>query len=89
MKNPNLTERHLFPNKVNVNLDVLRTAMLNRVASHVNSADIITENDCSGVKGTLEFLEKLAKPTTLSHDMSHGAVLCFGARTRYRGLAFG
>jgi hypothetical protein len=41
VKNPNLTERHLLANKVDVNLDVLRTTMLDRVASHVDNADVI------------------------------------------------
>lgn len=45
MKNPYLTERRLFPNKVDVDLDMLSAPVLNRIGSHVDSADIVTEDD--------------------------------------------
>ena len=51
MKNPNQTERHLFANNMYFDLDVLHTTMLNRVASHVDSADIVTKDESGGVEG--------------------------------------
>ena len=89
MKNPNLTERHLLANEVNVNLDMLRAAMLNRVACHVNSTDIITEDNSRGRERTLKLKKKLSKPAALSHGMSHGSVLSLGTGAGHRGLAFG
>ena len=81
MKNPNLTERHLLTNKVDVDLDVLRAAMLDRVTCHVNSTDVITENNGRGRKRTLKLKKKLSKPAALSHGMSHGSVLSLGTGT--------
>jgi hypothetical protein len=88
VKNPNLTERHLLTNEVDVNLDVLRMTMLDRVACHVNSADVVTEDDGRGRKGVLELEKKLTKPTALSHGVSHGSVLGLGTGARHSGLAF-
>ena len=55
MKNSNLTKRDLFSNKINVDLDMLSTAMLNRVRSHVDGADIVTKDDCSGRERMMKF----------------------------------
>ena len=85
MKNPNLNERHLLMNKVDVDLDVLRAAMLDRVAGHINNTDVITEDNSRGQKGTMKLEKKLTKPAALSH----GSVLCLGTGARHRGLAFG
>ena len=89
MKNPNLTERHLLANEVDVNLDVLRAAMLDRVTCHVNSTDVITEDNGGGWKRTMKLKEKLAKPAALSHDMCHGSILGLGTGARHHDLAFG
>jgi len=89
VKNPNLTERHLLTNKVDVDLDVLRAAMLDRVAGHIDSTDFIAEDNSRGRKGTMKLEKKLAKPAALGHDMSHGSVLRLGTGARHRGLAFG
>jgi hypothetical protein len=60
MKNPNLTERHLFVHKMDVNLDMLRTTMLNRVGGHVDNTDIITKNDGRSTEGAMKLLKKLS-----------------------------
>ena len=44
MENPDLTKRHLFSDKVYVDLDVLGAAMLNRIRCHVYGADIVAEH---------------------------------------------
>jgi hypothetical protein len=72
---------------VDVNLDVLRTTMLNRVASHVDSADVVTEDDCRGRKGTLKLEKRLTKPTTLSDGVSHITVLGLSTGARHSSLA--
>ena len=89
MKNPNLTERHLFPNKMNVNLDMLGTTMLNRVASHVDSADIITKDDSRRAERALKLLKKLTKPAAFGHGVGHSTILGLSTATRHRGLALG
>uniref|UniRef100_A0A8R7PFY3 Uncharacterized protein n=1 Tax=Triticum urartu TaxID=4572 RepID=A0A8R7PFY3_TRIUA len=89
VKNPDLTERHLLANEVDVDLDVLRSAMLDRVTCHVNSTDVITKDNGRGRKRTLKLKKKLSKPAALSHGMSHGSVLNLGTGAGHRGLAFG
>ena len=84
MKNPNLTERHLLTNEVDVDLDVLRAAMLDRVTSHVNSTDVITEDNGCGRKRTMKLKNKPSKPAALSHDMCHSC--CDNPRTTRRAL---
>jgi hypothetical protein len=89
MKNPNLTERYLFTNEMDINLDVLCTAMLDRVRGHVNGTDIVTKDNSRSTERAMKLLKKLTKPATLSHSMCHGTILGFGIGTRHRGLAFG
>ena len=88
MKNPNLTERHLLTNKVDVDLDVLRAAMLNRVAGHIDSTDVIAEDNSRGRERTMKLEKKLTKPAALSHGMSHGSVLRLGTGTGHSSLTF-
>jgi hypothetical protein len=89
MKNPNVTKRHLLTDEVDVNLDMLRTTMLYWVASHVDSADIVTKDNGGGAKWTLKFVKKLANPTTLSNGVRHSTILRLGTGPRDRGLALG
>jgi hypothetical protein len=88
MKDFDLTKRDLLVNEVDINLDVLRSTMLNRVASHVNSTDVVAEDNGRRAKRTMKLGKKMSKPTTLSNSMSHDSVLDLGTRPRYRGLAF-
>jgi hypothetical protein len=88
MKDFDLTKRDLLADEVDVNLDVLRSTRLNRVAGHVNSTDVVAEDNGRRAERTMKLGKKLSKPTVLSHSMSHGSVLSLGTRPRYRGLAF-
>jgi hypothetical protein len=72
---------------VDVDLDMLRTTMLNRVASHVDSADVVTEDDYRGREGTLKLEKKLTKPTALSDGVSHSTVLGLITGARHSSLA--
>jgi hypothetical protein len=74
MKNPYLSERHLLANEVDVDLDMLRTSMLYRIAGHVYSADIVTEDNSRGAKRLMKLIKKLSKPTALSHGVSHSTI---------------
>jgi hypothetical protein len=42
MKNPDLSKRHLLANEVNVDLDVLRVLVVNRVVCHVDGTHVVT-----------------------------------------------
>jgi hypothetical protein len=86
MKNPYLAERHLLPNEVDVNLDMLRTAVLNRVRGHVDRTDIVTEDNSSGAEGLMKLLEKLTRPATLGDGVSDSPVFRLSTRARNSGL---
>jgi hypothetical protein len=79
MENSNLAESHLLTDEVDVNLDVLGTAMVDRVGCHVNSADVVTVNDCGDLQRNMKFLKELLKLTTFCDHMSNNPVL--GLRT--------
>ena len=57
MQDPNFAKGHPLANEVDVYLDVLGTAMLNRVGRHVDGGHIVTVDQCSGVKWAMELLE--------------------------------
>ena len=46
MENPNFTKGHLFADEVNVDLDVLRSLVVDGVGRHVDDADIVAEDNC-------------------------------------------
>ena len=47
MKNPDLSQGNLLANKMNINLNVLRSPMTNWIGSHVNCTDIVIIDDRS------------------------------------------
>ena len=57
MENPNLTEGDTLPNKVEINLNVLRALMLDRIGAEVDSTDVVTINQ----GGTAKVVVKLGK----------------------------
>jgi len=65
MENPNVTKGHLFADEVNVDLDMLRATMMDRVGGHVDRADVVTINKRRRSNGDVELLEKLSDPATL------------------------
>jgi hypothetical protein len=44
MENPNLTEGDTLPNKVEINLNVLRALMLDQIGGEVDSTNVVTIN---------------------------------------------
>jgi hypothetical protein len=57
MENSNLTKGHLFADEVNVDLDVLRSLVVDWVGRHVDGADIVAEDNSGGGQLDVEFLE--------------------------------
>jgi len=57
MKNPNLSQSHVLADEVNVNLDVLRSSMMNMIGCHINSTDIVTIDECSLREGYMKLLK--------------------------------
>jgi hypothetical protein len=48
MENPNLTKGHLFADKVNVDLNVLRSLVVDGVGCHVDCTDFVAEDNSGG-----------------------------------------
>jgi len=57
MENPNLTEGHLFADEVNVDLNVLRSLVVDGVGCHVDGADVVAEDNGGGGQPEVELLE--------------------------------
>jgi len=53
MKNSNSTKSNMFPNKMEINLDVFSPLMLDWVGRHVDGADVVTVDQCSTLQGGL------------------------------------
>jgi hypothetical protein len=70
MKNTNFAKSHLLANEVDADLDVLGTAVVDRVGCHVDSANVIAVDDYSNLQRNIEFLKKLPQPATLGDDVS-------------------
>jgi hypothetical protein len=89
MELPNLSQSNPLADEVNVDLDVLRATMVDRISGHIDSANIITVHDGRTSNGRVELLEKLTKPTALDHGMGNHAVLSLSTRAGDGRLALG
>ena len=54
MKNPNMTQGDLVPNKVEVKLNVLRSLMLYRVAGEVNGRYVVSVDNGRTAERTMK-----------------------------------
>ena len=57
MENPNLTKGHLFADEVNLDLDVLRSLVVDGVGRHVDGTDVVAEDNGGGGQLDVELLE--------------------------------
>ena len=89
MENANLAESHLLTDEMDVDLNVLGTAMVDRVGCHIDSADVVTVDNCGDLQWNMKFLKKLSKPTALCDHMSNSPVLGLCTGPGHRGLPFG
>ena len=89
MEHPNLTQGHLVADKVNINLDMLRATMMNRISHHIHSTDVVAVDDRRRRQGRMKLLKELTEPARLSHGMCNSTVLSLCARAGNYGLAFG
>jgi hypothetical protein len=88
MEHPNLTQGHLVADKVNINLDMLRATMMNRISRHIHSTDVVAVDDRRRRQGRMELLKELTKPARLSHSMCNSTILSLSTRAGHRGMAF-
>jgi hypothetical protein len=89
MKNTNNTKSNLFPDKMEVNLNVFSPLMLDWVGRHVDGANVVAINQCSTLQRGLQFAEKLTQPGSFCNSVGNGAILRFGTGPGHSVLAFG
>ena len=89
IQHPNQSQGNLVVDEVNVDVDVLRATMVDRISGHIDGANIVTVHDGRRSNGRVELLEKLTKPTTLDHDMGNRVVLSLSTGTGHRRLVLG
>jgi hypothetical protein len=89
MEHPDLSQGNLLTDEVNVDLNMLRATMMDRVGGHVDGTDIVAVNNRRRRDGCMELLEQLTKPTSLGHSVRNNTILSLRTRTRDRSLSFG
>jgi len=57
MENPNFTKGHLLADEVNVDLNVLRSLVVDGVGCHVDGADVVAKDNGGGGQLNMELLE--------------------------------
>jgi hypothetical protein len=89
VENTDDARRDTLLDEVKVNLDVFCPLVLDQVRREVDGTHVVAVDDCSTLKGLVEFLEKLAKPRRLGHAICNSALLglCTGARDGLLALA--
>ena len=83
MKNSKITNGNPLPNEVEINLNMLGSLMLNRIGGHVDGADVITIDQRSALRRSIELKEKLAQPGGFGDAIGHGTILSFSTRPGY------
>uniref|UniRef100_A0A0A9A4J6 Uncharacterized protein n=1 Tax=Arundo donax TaxID=35708 RepID=A0A0A9A4J6_ARUDO len=81
-----MTKGNLLSDKMNVDLNVLRTTVLNWIGRHVHSTNVVTLDNCGRLEGNMKFLKKLAHPPTLSNSVGNRTILGFYNGPGDRGL---
>ena len=57
-----MAEGHLFPNKMNIQLNMLGPSMMHRVSGEVDRRDIVAVDHRGMVNRARELLKQLSKP---------------------------
>ena len=70
-----ITDGNPLPNKVKINLDMLRMLMLNRIAREIHNTDIATIDERRACEGTVKFQKELSQPASLSNTIGNRPVL--------------
>jgi hypothetical protein len=84
-----LTNDGLLSNKIEINLHMLDTLMLNGVGGEVHDTNVVAIDKSASRRRTLELMEQMAQPSGLNHNVGHDAVLGLRTGTRYDGLPLG
>ena len=71
---------HPFLTEVDVEFDVLRSLVMDRIRGHVDSRDVVAERHRSFEDGGVKLTEELSQPYAFGRGIGDSAVLCLGAR---------
>ena len=63
-----MAKGHLFPNKMNILLNMIGPSIMHRVSGEVDRRDVVAVDHRGTVHRTRELLNKLAKPRTLGDE---------------------
>jgi hypothetical protein len=89
MEDADLTDDNLLSDEMKINLHMLRALILNGVGGEVNGVDVVAIEKSAARWQSLELMQELAQPGSLSHTIGDGTVLGFGARAGDDSLPLG
>jgi len=78
MEDPNIADSDPVAHKVQVNLHMLRSLMLNGVGEEIQGADIVAVDEHALGERAMELSQELSKPGRLRHAVSDSTVLRLG-----------
>ena len=89
MQNPYPPKCNLLTNEVYVELNMLRSTMLDRVGGEVNGGDVVAVDEHGLVNITKQLLEQLTESRAFGNGVGHCAILSLGTRAGDYGLSLG
>jgi hypothetical protein len=84
-----ITDGSMFPDKLEVDHDMLFMLVLNGVGGEVDGTDVVAIDESALGQWSMELLEELLEPTSFSHVIGHDVILSLGARSGDDVLAHG
>jgi hypothetical protein len=78
-----ITNSNTLPHEVKIVLNVLGVLMLNRVGGHVDGVNVVTIDQRSALRRSMELKEKLAQPGGFGYAIGHGTLLSFSTGPGY------
>jgi hypothetical protein len=89
VQDTDITDGNTFLDEVEVNLNMLSTLVLNGVGREVDGTEVIVVDESALRQRSMELLEELSEPMSLSHAIGHDAILSLGARLGDNVLTLG
>ena len=89
VEDPDAPESHLLTNEVDIELNMLRSTMMDRVGGEVDSGDVVAVDERGLVNITKQLLKQLTEPRSFSNGVSHCSILSLGTRAGDGGLSLG
>ena len=86
MEHADFPQSILLADEVDVNLDVLRATMLNRIGCHVDCTNVVAIDNGRRRNQDVELLKQLSQPAALSNCMCNSPILCLYIRTGHCSL---